>query len=538
MPSGTNLCFKDSCGIFFWGAHGHDAIWHIALSGSAFTTLPFHLPIYSGESLQGYNYLFDLITYLISLFNIPIIFVYFKIFPLIWFFLITALSIRLAKKIHNSPLFVGIYLFFIFFGGSFGYLLSLKNSGSLWESSSLLAMQSGHSLINPPYAISLIFILAILNILIDKKQNYKVFIVLGILTFLCFAFKFYAGVIGLVLIVSNYFFTFLKKRNISSFTSGAFLLFIFAILSIFLFYDPFGSSKSGSAFSLSPLSLIHPFIEERKLFYMEQTVLARYFLQEQGIGPRLLYIEGLTISLFLFFNFGTRIFGFLYIAHLALRKKLAIFDLSVLIAILTGILLPSLFVQRGEWWNTIQFFYFSLFLANIYISQLLYKLISKKTATRLLLFVVVLILTIPINIDLLRDFTAWPSQSFVPKYELEALSHLRKLPEGIVLTAHHNKNLKSKFQSPYPLAFYDDTAYVSAFSKKTTYISNETQLRLLGIDYKKRMEKLFRSDCNILDNVDYIYELKQNPIYTSYSKCNPAFKLSFQNKIVQIYSKK
>jgi len=537
MPSGTNLCYKNECGIFFWGAHGHDAIWHLALSGSAFTTIPFNLPLFSGESLHGYNYLFDLIIFIFSLLKIPIIFLYFKIFPLVWFVSMTHLTVRLARKIHDSQLFVGLYLFFTFFAGSFGYVLSLKNTGTLWESSSLLAMQSGHTLINPPYAVSLLFILGILNILVDKKNILYSHVFLGLLVFFCFAFKFYAGAIGFVLVASHYFFTVIQTKKVKGFIQALLILIIFSLLSIFLFYDPIGATKSGSTFVLSPLSLIHPFIEEKKLFYMEQTVLARYFLQEHGIGPRLIYIESLTFALFMIFNFGTRILGFLYVGYLLFRRKITTFDFSMLGAIVGGILMTSLFVQKGEWWNTIQFFYYSLFLSNLFIARLIYKLLVVKKMLLTCLVFIILVATIPINIDLVRDFTGWPSPSYVSNTELEALSYLRTMPSGIVLTIPHSKSFKSGLQAPYPLFAYDDTSYVSAFSEKKTYVTNETQLRLLGTDYKKRLENVKIANCEVLDTVDYVYELKQIPFFKSYKKCDSTFKVVFQNSVIRIMSK-
>ena len=66
FPSGTFLCFKDACGINFWGVHGHDAIWHLAIANVSFNKFPFVAPTFSGENLYGYNYLLDFFIYLLS----------------------------------------------------------------------------------------------------------------------------------------------------------------------------------------------------------------------------------------------------------------------------------------------------------------------------------------------------------------------------------------------------------------------------------------------------------------------------------------
>lgn len=535
MPSGSHYCHKGACGIFFWGAHGHDAIWHLSLAAKAFSTLPFNLPIFAGETLRGYNYFFDFLIFLVSRFGIPPIITYFKIFPVFWFIAILGLSVNVARKLIDSALFVGIFIFFIFFGGSFGYLLSLWHTKSLAGSASLLAMQSGHTLINPPYAFSLICILAIMHLLLSKKKSDRLYVIVAMLSSLTLAFKFYGGVLVGIFVFTYYTLNLFISKKSREYIIATGLLVISIVVCFFLFYDPFGSSKSGAIFTLDPLATVHPFIEEKNLFYLPQTVLARYYLAEHGFGPRLLYIESLTFSLFVLFNFGTRIFGLLYIAYLFIKKKLTAFDLSLLITIIVGIFLSSFFVQKGQWWNTIQFLYYSLFLTNIFAARFLYHLIQRKKIYMHIIAGLIILATIPINIDLLHDFTGWPAPAYLPQDELQALNKLKTMPKGIVLTNSESKNTNTDPDSPRALYSYDDTAYVSAFSGKQTYAANKTQLEILGVSYKNRYAKIKKGDCSILPKIDYIYELSTDSLDSRFDHCGVNIKQIYTNNLISIF---
>ncbi len=537
FPSGSHYCFKDTCGIFFWGAHGHDAIWHLALAESAFKTIPFNLPIFAGAELTGYNYLFDFMVFLVSRLGLSTLFIYFKLFPIVWLFLITILSIKLARLIKDSPLFVSLFLFFVYFGGSFGYILTYLHKKTLINSSSLMAMQSGHTLINPPFAFSLICLLAILIVLNNKKINLKNYLMLGLLLFLILGFKFYGGVIAVFVVLVNFTLRLLKAKKLREFIAGVVIVGLGIFLALFIFYDPLSSSKSGAVFTFDPLATVHPFIEDQNLLYMKDKVLQRYYLQEYGIGPRLIYIETLTLSLFLLFNFGTRSLGLLYLGYGLVKKKISSFDISVVSGIVMGILLSTFLVQKGEWWNTIQFLYYSIFLANIYAALAVYNFLKKSSIVKWFIAAIILILTIPINLDLIYQFSQFPAPSYLPKEEVEALAFLKKQPNGVVLTDTYDKEIRGKYSAPYPLFAYDDTAYVSAFSGQKTYLANITQLRLTGINYKNRLSEIDEKNCNVLDDIDYIYELTQQLFVKDFGTCQEKLKIIFNSKAATIYSK-
>ncbi len=505
MPSGSPYCVAGKCGIFFWGPHGHDALWHLAIAETSFNKVPFVTPTFAGGILRGYNFLLDYIMFIFSKVGISPIITYFKILPVIWFTLLTGVTIILGRKIKDSPLFVSLLLFFFYFGGSFGYLLTYMHRGTIAGSEGLLAMQSGHTLINIQYAFSLVVILFLLTLIIEKKSDTKTSLLISFLVFVNLGLKFYAGVITLFMVGLYYFHLFLisKKKVV------IFLQFlpsvVAAALALLMFYDPISSSKTGPSLIFSPFAIVHSMIEERDLLYMRDMVDQRYYLASKGFGLRLLRIDLISVLLYFFFNFGTRIIGFYYLIKSSLIRKIRFFDFLIFTTIIFSITLAVLFIQKGEWWNTVQFFYYAIFLMNIFAALGVYELLRQKNAI-LYLFVAALILfTLPTSYDLISQFTYFPSPSYLPQNEITALKFLRKLPDGVVLTDSYNKKSKEKYTVPIPLFAYDDTSYVSAISGKQTYLNDLVQLRLTGIDYSKREKELVDSGCPTFESIRYIY---------------------------------
>lgn len=522
FPSGSNYCFEKDCGLYFWGAHEHDAIWHLAIIENAFKSFPPQHPIFAGEKLTGYNYFYDFIIFLLSKTGISSIIWYFKIIPVIWFVLYTFLSLKLAHKINPSYWFKIFFLFFNYFGASFGVFFALFHKKTIWGSSSSLAMQPLLSLVNPQFAFSLLFILLILINYFEKNFSKKIFLYF-IYLFINFGLKFYAGVVSLFLISA---FLIIEKK---AFKKKLFSFFVFGlstILSVVIFYQPFSASKTGSPLFFSPFSMVHHIIEERDLFYLPKLVNARYYLYQFGWGTRLLLIELLSVFLFIFFNFGVRFFGLLYLTFHFLKKKINFYYLAILLTILFSISFTAFFVQKGIWWNTIQFTYYGLFLGNIFAALFLFFLIKKRQLFYYLLITFLLLINVPENLDILKSFIPFKKSNFIPREEFFALNFLKNRNKKVVFSTTINKEFITNNNL--------HSAYISAFSGKQSYFANELQLIVTGVDYKKRWEKIKGGDCSIFQDIDYIYK-KNNEKLDSFNKCGLKLKTIFKNNLVEIF---
>lgn len=547
LPSGSRFCYQSQCGIFIWGANGHDGIWHLSLISTAFKQFPFIIPIYKNGLLAGYNYFMDFSLYLLTFLGFSPQFLFFKLIPIVWFIGFCYFLILLGRKIIDNTTFIFWLLFFSFFGSSFTFLLTLYHKGTIWGASSLVSMQSGQVLTNIQFALSLVGLLIIFYILKTKKLNYMWTCVLGFLLFLNLGLKFYGGFVSAASVYIYLFLEYIeskdkfKLKRIINAVAKYSVLSLFVVLAIIMFYDPFHSFKSGSTFIFSPLSVIHPMIEEPALFYWLKMANARYFLYTKGFGLRLLLIELFSTGIFLFFSLGLRIFAFIEIGIKLFKKTVSKFDLAILLAAFSAFLFCILFVQKGEWWNVIQFYYYTLFILNVYTALFIYRLLKqiKNKLLTILIIGIIIILTLPGNLDILKTFSRFPAQVYIPDAELQALAFLKKQPKGVVLTQQQNKSL-TRTGKMNPIVYIEDSAYISAFSSKQTYINDFIVLNNMSIDYKKRLERLKASDCSIIDEVTYVYQLKSVPD-DFFSNCvlpeQEKLKKIFENSEVIIYKR-
>ncbi|MDO8340581.1 MAG: hypothetical protein Q7T59_01260, partial [Candidatus Woesebacteria bacterium] len=159
VKSGLNYSF----GQGFWGPNGHDGIWHIALS-QGLARGSFENSVFSGELLKNYHIGFDLLLVLINkLTKIPISLIYFQILPPFFALLIGFLTYKFVYIWTKNKLSATFSMFFVYFGGSLSWILG-KGESTFWS------QQGISTLINPPFTLSLIFILlGLIAILKDKK---------------------------------------------------------------------------------------------------------------------------------------------------------------------------------------------------------------------------------------------------------------------------------------------------------------------------------------------------------------------------------
>ena len=131
-----------SYGMGFWGPNGHDGVWHIAMA-RGLAKGSWQMPIFVGETIKNYHIGFDLILAILHKITfIPIHTLYFQILPPIF-----ALSIGLSvywfiltwKKSKLSAFWA---TFFVYFGGSFGWVVTLFRNGEIGGESLFWSQQS------------------------------------------------------------------------------------------------------------------------------------------------------------------------------------------------------------------------------------------------------------------------------------------------------------------------------------------------------------------------------------------------------------
>ena len=130
-------------------------------------------------------------------------------------------------------------------------------------------------------------------------------------------------------------------------------------------------------------------------------------------------------------NMGTRLIAIKRIKRLSELSWEEIFMATVIAA---GLAIPMFFLQRGTPWNTIQFFYYSLFfsgiLAGVVVSQIKNNFMK----------IIIILLTIPTVFGTLKHYLPARPPAKLSHEELEALSFLSRQPRGVVLTYPFDKS--------------------------------------------------------------------------------------------------
>ncbi len=542
----SSLCWDTGCkgGLGFWGANGHDGIWHIALAGGL-SRGDWSMPIFAGSGIQNYHIGFDLIlAFLHKITSIPIQNLYFQILPPIFALLIGLFTYRFIENWQRSKRAAWWSTFFVYFGGSFGWLVSLARGQGLGGESMFWAQQSISTLINPPFALSLAIILAGLIYFkkyLDKKS--KVDFCLAILFFGVSIFiKVYAGLLVLTALLAAGTFSLIIKHESSvikvflgSLVISSFLFIPFNKLSVGLIsYSPFWFLESMMALS------------DRVGWQKMYSAMTTYRMGDIWLKAILAY--GLVFVIFVVGNFGTRIVSFVSF----FKKPKELFksgpiDIFVFTLILAGITVPMFFVQKGTPWNTIQFFYYSLFfagiLAGVYLGHLIETNNSRlNTSILYSIEVMIILLTVPTTICSLGNYISKTPHSTLPKSELEALNFLNKEPSGTVLTYPYAK--ENSTNSPIPLYLYTTTAYVSAYSGKPVFLEDEMNLGIMQYDFQERRNSV-KNFLNTLDvesarnflrenNIAYVYWLKDQRARVG--DLQLGLTLIFENENVTIYA--
>ena len=255
-----------------------------------------------------------------------------------------------------------------------------------------------------------------------------------------------------------------------------------------------------------------------------------------------------SFAIFWFGNLGTRIIKEpLFLKDVRNFRKLSYIMVFFYFVIVMGLIIPTLFLQSGTPWNTIQFMYYSLMFSGVLAGVSLGGYIEKATSTvvRAVVVIVVILLTIPTTVGTLRHYLPKRPPARISIDEMEALEFLSSQSDGVVLNYPFDRELAEAAvgNPPRPLYLYESTAYVSAFSKKDVYMEDEVNLDITGYDWRGRKFKveqfLSSHDQNKAreflreNNIAYIYWL--NGQRAVLGEAQLGIERIFENSEVDIY---
>jgi hypothetical protein len=469
-------------GVGYWGPNTHDGIWHVSLVNQLIKSIPPENPIFSQTTLYNYHYLYDILiaqTHMIT--GISVVDLVFRFFPILFSLLLGILSLGLLKLYSNSKTAHLVGVFLIYFSGSLGWIVEMIKHQGWGGESDFWANQSISFNLNPPFALSMIIVLTIFILLLQKNRQRMGIVVLAVLIGSLLGFKAYAGVlmmasVGVISLV------YLLRRDYSLLVVSILAAMVMGLLVVPI-YD--FSQGSGGLFIWSPFWFIHSMVDSPDRIGWERLSLARMASTEQHQIFKLLAAETIGFLLFVIGNLGIRLLGGAYLFKKTLHPVMLLFCIL-------SFIIPLLFIQSGTPWNTIQFFYYFLYLSSILTSVVIGRTHNKIIFAILLL----LVLLSPINsIATASGYLIRRPHGYISNQELAGLSFLQNQSLGIVLTYPYDKNLKAKLSEPWPVVIYDTTAYVSAYTQKPTFLEDEIQISILNTnqasqdEYQKRMSE-------------------------------------------------
>jgi hypothetical protein len=535
IKNGMYLCDGGVCGIYYWGAHLVDGLWHTAIIQHSFDALPFSVPIFAGHSLSGYNYLLDLISYPLHQAGVSALVVYFKVLPVVWVFLMMWALWKVTQAMKGSRTYFASLLFTVFFGTGFYFLFALYHGLPLIGTD---GFGGALTAVNMQFAYSLVGILVVMYLLLTATMNRTRMVSLSILVALITGLKFYSGVITMVLIGTYSFSAFLRTRkDVQRHVMELVVVTGMFMGAIILVYNPFsGAGTLGEpVFSVAPFALAHRLFEEPNRLFLPNLVNARYTLMEGPIGPRLILLEVFAVILYIFFEFGPRIIGFMTYITKAITRKASDMDHALMASILAGVIISLTFVQRGQWWNVIQFLYVSLFLISFHTAEAYSFLANRRSMFAWIVLVVLILCAVPFNLSVLNTFTKPSHGSYISSVELKALAALKGLPAGTVLRLpDHTAPV-----TPSKISHNLDASYIPVYADKPSYIEGIEILKILNVDYQKRLTAVQTADIPALArDVTYIYAFGPETQSCSFDMSirRAAQKTLFSNEEVTIYS--
>lgn len=531
--------------------YGRDDLWHLALINELKTNFPPDNPGFAGVPLKGYHFFYNFILAKISnIFFISPLSLYFHYFPLLaaalW-----GVGVYVLMFVWSRKVAIALWaVFFTMFGGSFAFILRLRGHENLSLDSAFGIQQPATALINPPFAISIVIIIAVLfafyQYFTTKKKGWLVPIVLCI--GLVSMFKIYAGIIllGSLLLLA---FLQLLKRNfiflIACFFVGILFVFTYGILR-----DP------SSTLIFAPLWAPHSVLIDNMPWYG--------YAEKMYTYTRLSVIKGIIetelYSLYVFFfgNLGARFIGLLFLPLFLSRqyKKLSFFAITLLIMITISILIPLFFIQSGKVFEIIQMAWYFLFFVSLFAAFGFYKLFSFpcNKISKIILFVAILLLTLPSAYEPYRGyFDAIRSQgSLLSNDYFKAMRFLESKGNynqtAIEIPGKNAKDTKNAVLDWYKTS----SPAIVAFANKRSYLSNE-YIDFTGVDIKPRIDFIRKiillNKLSLSESAEYINlqkEVKQcledneiSFIYSpypllSFEKMDSIHKV-FENKAASIY---
>ncbi|MDO8659099.1 MAG: hypothetical protein Q7K54_00690 [Candidatus Parcubacteria bacterium] len=468
-------------------SYGWDDLWHLALINELKVNFPPDNPGFAEVSLKGYHFFYNFLLAKISnIFFISPLSLYFYYFPLfmalLWGIGVYALMFAWSRKVSIALWAV----FLTMFGGSFAFILRLRGHENLSLDSAFGIQQPATALINPPFTISIIIVIATLFTIYRylTSKNNSWLIPIALLVGLATMFKVYAGIILIGGFIVLCMAEGIRRRNypilVALFASGVIFAITYGILR-----DP------SSTLIFAPLWAPHSVLVDNMPWYGYAEKMYTY--TKLSVIKGIIETELYSWYVFAFGNLGSRLIGLLFLPLFLFNqfRKPSFFALTVLIMAAISILIPLFFIQSGKVFEIIQMAWYFLFFISLLAAFGLYAFFELRfnKIIKIVLFLIIILLTLPSAYEPYKsyfDTINSPGSSLSDPY-FKAMQFLKS--EGNyneTILEIPDKNI-SPTQKDVLRWYRSSSPAIVAFANKRSYLSNE-YIDFTGVDIAPRIE--------------------------------------------------
>lgn len=451
--------------LVFLSENRHDALWHLALMSSVTRSISPENPLVSGEQLVGYHYFNDVLWVLIHfLTGISLVMIYLKVAPVILAFLFSATTLWLFLSLFKKKIDAFLGAAITVFGSGFAYLVPLFFSESKATQSVFWLDQPVHLVINQQLLLSLSIVNLVLYLLYTHRQ--KQWKTIGLLVGGVLAIKVYASLVLLGTVSAVGSWEAIKFRSF-----GLWKIFGLGLVVGGFFVWLIGSSQ-GFPFWWQPGWFFKTMFESGDRLNFVQWEMFRQEAALHHSLPRLVVLWSIAFVLFFIGNFGVKLLGFFFIPFVLRRvkKEQQVFWLCLVVMMLISFAMPTLFLQKGLVWNTIQFLPYAYVPLGLLLTKGVEVFGGKKHWSTVVL-VMLLLLSLPTTIQsLILDSkpSSYSSISADLVQQIQALS--TQHPEKTIL-------VDSTLQHE---------SIIPAFAGKSVYYAEPEVLSIMGNMYEER----------------------------------------------------
>lgn len=523
-----------------------DAPWHFSLINELVANFPPNHPNMANVQMTPYHFFSDFLNAkVIQIFPISLPFSYFQYFSILTALLWVFGTYILVKRWTNNNLVSIFSVILSLFGGSFSFVPFLLGHTELSLNSAFGILQPDGSLLNPPFAMSLVILIfglfCVLYYLQTKNKN--ILFVLPLFFGIAAMFKVYSGMI---------LFFALFILIITRIIRKDFKIMVAAFLTFIVFYLTYWSfvGKSGFLF-FAPLWAPHDVVNSNFPFLLYSDRMAKY-IQYFDIG-RIVFLETFVLVVYILGNLGTRFVG-LILFPFSKQKKVFFSEFGLVIVSITlfSFFTPLLFMQSIKPFEIVQIFNYFLFLTAILSAigfiGVLERIKNKNIAYLLVLIFLVFTLISTVN-DYYKIFFVYADLVSTPRYE--AYKFLKGIGtyNSTVLEVPSKELFSSKSATFRKLPEGLDI-YLPALSNKSIYLTNgpiqfkekDLNIRLEFLSQFSMFMGMDAKESDFLNRKESIeHKLEQNKIeyLYSYYKVNLSnFELIYDKDGIFIYERR